>query len=69
VVAEGVLLTKVPATQVNHGVHATALTVVLNCPLSHDVQERSMTQLPSEATQVPGRQDVFATHGVAALPS
>jgi hypothetical protein len=68
-VADGVLFTKLPAAHVDHGLHAAALLLVLNCPLPHDEHTRSAIAVPSDATKVPGVQEVLATQGVAALPS
>jgi hypothetical protein len=68
-VDEGVLLTKVPAWQVDQGAQATALETVLNAPLAHAAQTRSLVAVPSSPTRVPGRHEVFATHGVAELRS
>jgi hypothetical protein len=68
-VDDGVLATKLPAGQVDQGVQERASVVVLNAPLAHAAHTRSLVALPSEPTKVPGRQEVFATHGVAALRS
>jgi len=68
-VEDGVLPTKLPAGQLDQGAQAAALVAVLNDPLAHDVHARSLVALPSEPTKVPGKHEVFAEHGVAALRS
>jgi hypothetical protein len=68
-VADGVSLTNVPAGQVDHGAQAGALTSELNEPLTHVAQTRSVVAVPSVATDVPGKHDDLATHGVAELRS
>ena len=66
-VADGVLPTKVLAGQIDHATQAAALVVALHDPLAQAAQVRSLVALPSDPTKVPGRHEVFATHGVAAL--
>ena len=68
-VADGVLPTKVPAGQFDHGAQAAALVVVPNDPLAQDEHTRSLVAVPSVATKVPGRHEVLSTQGVAALRS
>ena len=68
-VDDGVLPTKVPAVQIDHGMQAAALAAVLNEPLAHAVHTRSLVAVPAEPTKVPGKHDVLATQGVAALRS
>jgi hypothetical protein len=63
------LSTKVPAGHIDQEVQATAFVAVLNDPLEQAEQTRSEVAVGSERTNVPGRQEVVATHGVAEFRS
>ena len=68
-VADGVLDTSVPTSQVVQATQARALAVVLNIPESHAAQTRSVVGVLSAATKLPGAQTLTAAHTVAGLAS
>jgi hypothetical protein len=69
IVADGVLLTNVPGWQLDQGAQVDSLAAVLNEPLAHGRHTLSLVAVPSDDTNMPARQEVWLTHGVAGLRS
>lgn len=68
-VADGVLLTDVPAAHVAHAAQLAAFVLVLNVPLAQPAQRWSVVALPGAETYCPAAQLVCDTQGVAGSPS